>query len=88
MCTPFSLSIQSLSAFAKLRYGKRDFAEGVVRQTWAKMARVAEVELGGSKILPCVRITLLDERDRKAEIICLKRQIESLETLVTLSVIP
>ena len=32
-CRPFSLSIQPLTAFAKLSYGKRDFAEAEGRKT-------------------------------------------------------
>ena len=44
----FSLSLQSLTAFAELRYGGRDFAKKEGRKTEkGKVGRVAEGEVGG-----------------------------------------
>ena len=45
---PFLLSLQPLTAFAELRYGKRDFAKKEGRKTEkGKVGRVAEGEVGG-----------------------------------------
>ena len=45
---PFSLSLQPLTAFAELRYGRRDFAKIESRKTEKrKVGRVAEGEVGG-----------------------------------------
>ena len=45
---PFSLLLQPLTAFAELRYGRRDFAKKEGRKTEeGKIGRVAEGEVGG-----------------------------------------
>ena len=45
---PFSLSLQPLTAFAELGYGRRDFAKKEGRhKEKGKVERVAEGELGG-----------------------------------------
>ena len=47
---PFSLSLQPLTAFAELRYWRRDFAKIEGRKTEkGKVGRVAEGEVGGKK---------------------------------------
>ena len=45
---PFSLSLQPLTAFAELSYGRRDFAKTEGRKTEkGKVERVAEGEVSG-----------------------------------------
>ena len=45
---PFSLSLQPLTAFAELSYGRRDFAKKEGRKTEkGKVGRVAEGKVGG-----------------------------------------
>ena len=45
---PFSLSFQPHTAFAELRYGRRDFSKKEGRKTEkGKVGRVAEGEVGG-----------------------------------------
>ena len=45
---PFSLSLQPLTAFAELRYGRQDFAKKEGRKTEkGKVGRVAEGKVGG-----------------------------------------
>ena len=45
---PFSLSLQLLTAFAELRYGRRDFAKKEGRKTEkGKVGRVAEGGVSG-----------------------------------------
>ena len=47
---PFSLSLQPLTAFAELRYSRRDFAKIEGRKTEKrKVGRVAEGKMGGLK---------------------------------------
>ena len=49
---PFSLSIEQLTAFVKLSYGKRDFAKAEGHKTEKEMVeRVAEREGEGKNIL-------------------------------------
>ena len=46
--TPFSLSLQPLTAFAELSYGRWDFAKIEGRKTEkAKVGRISEGEVGG-----------------------------------------
>ena len=46
--TPFSLSLQPLTAFAELGYERRDFAKIEGRKTEeGKVGRVVEEEVGG-----------------------------------------
>ena len=47
-CRPFSLSIQPLTAFTKLSYGKRDFAEAEGRKT-EKEERCMRRQRGGGR---------------------------------------
>ena len=45
---PFALSLQPLTAFAELRYGRRDFAKIEGRKTEkGKVGHVSEGEVGG-----------------------------------------
>ena len=47
-CTPFSLSLQPITAFAELSYGRRDLSKIEGRKTEkGKVGRIAEGEVGG-----------------------------------------